>query len=119
MSVTFNVTNTRLSLNVANGSAALILFDLLGFSRQEKELWGGELDPSDVLRRLSMHEVRMPNLVSEPSESQGTYIDENGVSPGCRVFESGYSQERVMRYVTTLEIFARHAEETGEEITYG
>ncbi len=119
MSVTFSVTNTRLNLNVANGSAALILFDLLGFSRQEKELWGGELNPSDVLRRLSMHEVRMPNLVSEPSESRGTYIDENGVGPGCLVIDMGYSQERIMRYVTTLEVFARHAEQTGEEITYG
>jgi hypothetical protein len=119
MSITFSVENTPLEMNVANRSAAIILYNLLGYGESEVELWGGELDPSDVLRRLAISETKAPSLVTPTRESRGVYMDKNGVGEGCRVIECGYPLERIMRYVTTIQIMAEQAKDLGEVISYG
>ena len=116
MSVTFSVPGTPLEMNVANGSAAIILFDVLGYGRTDVELWG-ELNPSDVLRRLSV--VDPATHTTEGQETQAVRVDANGVGLGCRVIECGYPLERIMRYTTTLQLMAEQAEQRGEEISYG
>ena len=117
MSVTFSVENTTLEMNVATGSAAIILFELLGFGRDEVGFWGN-LDPADVLRRLSTSTYKVPSLVRPSSESQGVFMDANGVGLGCRVIESGYSADRIMRYATTLQLMAEQAQAMDEVISY-
>jgi len=118
MSVTFCVPGTGLDLNVSNRSAGLILFGLLGYDRADVALWG-DLDPADVLRRLATSEYKIPALVEPTRESRGVYMDENGVGEGCLVLDFGYDAERIMRYVTQLQIMADLAAQLGKEISYG
>ncbi len=119
MSVDFSVANTPHTMNVANGSAAKILFDLLGYSRSEFDGLWGDLDPADVQRRLALHEVRVVGAVEPSRESRGVFVDANGVGVGCRVFEAGYDRERLMSYVTRLEFLAEVALAWGEVISFG
>lgn len=114
MSVDFNACG--INMNVANRSAAIILFDILGYGRSELELWG-ELDPADVLRRLAT--VRESDHVQPASETRGVYVDENGVGEGALCIDFGYSEDRLIRYTTKLQIMAELASERGEQITYG
>lgn len=119
MSVDFSVANTPLTMNVANGSAAKILFDLLGYSRSEFDGLWGDLDPADVQRRLALREVRVLSAVEAPSESRGVILTSEGVSQGCLVIEQGYDQERLMSYITRLELLAEAALAAGEVISFG
>jgi len=119
MSVTFSVDNTDHDwFNLGNRSAGILLFDLLGYSREDRDLWG-ELDPSDVLRRLATAESKVSALVTPETESRGTYMDENGVGPGCLVIESGYDSRRLQRFITGMRDLATSAVEKGQAINYG
>ena len=119
MSVDFSVTNTNISMNVANGSAALILFELLGYSRDDFDGLYGDLDASDVMRRLALSEHKAPSLVTPTRETRGVHIDANGVGEGCLVVDFGYDEDRIMRYATTLQIMADRAQSLGESISFG
>lgn len=117
MSVDFSVAN--LNLNVANGAAAVILFDLLGFGREEFDGPWGTLDAADVLRRLAVAEVRIPGLVTPTRETRGTYIGSDGVGPGALVIECGFDTARLTRYTTALRAMAEKAIAIGETISFG
>lgn len=106
-------------LNVANYSASLILYGVLGYGRDEVDPYGGTLDPTDVLRRLAVGEHKVPGLVQPPSADRGVYIDEHGVGPGCLIISAGYDAERIQRYIDRLRALATKAQEEGASLVYG
>lgn len=105
-------------LNVSNHSASIILYDLLGFGHEEMDPDYGTLDPSDVLRRLSIAEIKVAQLVTTTKETRAVRIDENGVSEGCLVVECGYSENRIQRYIDALRRMAENAIEESSVIIY-
>lgn len=106
-------------LNVANANAGVILFDLLGYGRAEKDYACGDLDPADVLRRLSYADDKAAQCARPASQSRGVYIDDNGIGDGCRVIECALPVERVEHYVGKLREMATEALAAGRQITYG
>lgn len=116
---TSNGVPTELEMNVANASAKLILREILNFGAKEKDIYGGTLDPTDVLIRLTTAEYRISSLVRPTTETQGVILTENGVAPGCKVVECGMNEERLQGYVDKLRILANKAIELETEITYG
>lgn len=117
MSVTFSVGGNDWC-NVANRTAALILYDLLRYGREEVEFWG-ELDPADVLRRLATCEERIPFLATPEKRSRGVYVDANGVGPGALVIEAAYPESRIRRCVASMREVAQAGVTKGRTITYG
>lgn len=115
----YGPTPPQTGMNVANGNAAAILFDLLGYGREEVDCYGGTLDPSDVLRRLATAEGRAAGLVRAPSESRGVYLDANGVGAGALMVDCGRSASQVDRYIERLREMATRAVAEGRAITYG
>lgn len=106
-------------LNVSNVNAGVILFDLLGYGRAEQDVYGGTLDPADVLRRLSYADDKASECARPASQSRGVYIDDNGVGDGCLVIECGLSVDRAAQYVGALREMATEALATDRQITYG
>jgi hypothetical protein len=106
-------------LNVSNVNAGVILFDLLGYGREEQDYACGDLDPADVLRRLSVAETRAASCVRSTREERGVYIDSNGVGPGALVIDCGLGLARLWTYVGALRKLAVEAVEAGRRITYG
>lgn len=106
-------------LNVSNTNAAVILFDLLGYGRDEQESEYGSLDPADVLRRLATAEGRVTGLVRPTTESRGVYIDSNGVGEGALIVDCGLGLPRLWTYVGKLRTLASTAQAEGRKITYG
>lgn len=106
-------------LNVSNVNAGVILFDLLGYGREEQDYACGDLDPADVLRRLAVAETRAAACARPAGEERGVYIDANGVGQGALMIECGLSADRVGSYVVNLRKLAEEAVEAGRRITYG
>jgi hypothetical protein len=106
-------------LNVANANAGVILFDLLGYGRAEKDYACGDLDPADVLRRLSLADDKAAQCARPASQSRGVYMDANGVGDGCLVIEGALTTDRVGQYVDKLREMATEALAAGRQITYG
>lgn len=106
-------------LNVSNINAAVILYDLLGYGRDEQDVYAGDLDPADVLRRLATAASAVERCARPRNESRGVYIDDNGVGPGALIVDCGLTVGRVGHYLTTLTALANQAVEAGARITYG
>lgn len=106
-------------LNVSNVNAGVILFDLLGYGRDEQDYSGGSLDPADVIRRLATAEARVSECARPVSVEQGVHIDENGVGPGVKVIDCGLPVERIVAYIHNLGNLAREATIAGARIVYG
>ena len=102
--------------NVANSNAHYILSEILNLG-SDVEAWGS-IDPSTVLMRTSY--VNVDTGVTPERVSQGTYIDDNGVGPGCALLDMGRHRGQVESYVTRLRRLAEIAiEREAPEILWG
>jgi len=121
MSITFHTESspTSLELNVANRNGYVILRELLDLI--DPEPWGS-LDPSAVIRQLSVAAARVHGVTIPASDTQGerVVLSEEGVSVErtCRVIDCGLPSEQIERYIQRLSRLARFAEQKGETILW-
>lgn len=98
-------------LDVSMGTAAIILAWLGRASDLDGEMPGAQA--------LACLAAAFPPLDAvEPNESQGVYIDANGVGPGCRVVECGINEDRLERHRARLVALATEAAESGRNLEW-
>jgi hypothetical protein len=104
--------------NVSNVNAGFIVREVLGIDDPEA-VYDGSLATHLVAQRVATY-LTKPSDVVAPSETQGVYIDENGVGPGARFIDCGRSEDQVLRYLRSLRHLVDVANERGApEIVWG
>lgn len=109
-----------LEFGMAGASARLMVCNYLGYSETEKDVYGGALDPADVLRRLSTFQVSAHTRKGWTERSERVEITMDGVSvkQGATIHHSPYSADRVTRYLERMTELAHEACKLGKEISY-
>lgn len=102
--------------NVANGNGYFIVRDILGF--EGNVLFGGPLDPQDVLRSVAAYEAKSGTKEDRVSES-GVVLTADGVAPSSTLVEFGRDTRQVQSYLDRLTVLANICVERGAEITWG